>query len=229
MAHMSTSQTLSRGLRALEFIALAERPPSIDVVATHLDVHRSIAYRIVRTLEEHRLVGRDDEGRCHPGVRLGMLGRTTLPTLRSVAVSELTRLADELTLTCFLVIRDGDEALTVESQEPTASQFHLTYRPGIRHPVDRGAPGLAILAGGDDQPGERAEVTLARRRGWVKTQGEVVDGLAAIAVPLPRFDAAIAAVFLPGATTDERLVINGLTAAAHGIIAQLDESAVVAC
>ncbi|MGE0000411.1 MAG: helix-turn-helix domain-containing protein, partial [Ilumatobacteraceae bacterium] len=60
----SPSQTLDRGLTALEWIALADRPPSIDEVAQHLDVHRSIAYRIVRTLEDHRLVRRDPNGRC---------------------------------------------------------------------------------------------------------------------------------------------------------------------
>ncbi|MEM8747054.1 MAG: helix-turn-helix domain-containing protein [Actinomycetota bacterium] len=225
---MSTSQTLSRGLTALEFVALAERPPTIDSVAEHLGVHRSIAYRIVRTLEEHRLVRRDEAGGCLPGLRLGILGRSTLPTLRSTAVGELSRLADELGLTCFLVIRDGDEALTVESQEPTASHVHLTYKPGIRHPIDRGAPGLAVLAGEPERSDERTEVSAARRDGWVKSVGEVVEGLAAIAVPLTGREASIAAVFLPGAGVDEPTIVEALTRAAASIDDHLQSSPAVA-
>ncbi len=214
---MSTSQTLSRGLTALEFIALAEQPPSIDAVATHLGVHRSIAYRMVRTLEDHHLIERDPAGCCTPGVRLAALGRSARPTLQSVATPALAGLADEMMLTCFLVIADGNEALTLESLEPTTSQSHLTYRPGIRHPLDRGAPGLAILAGRPQSDGERSEVTESRRRGWAHTTGEVVDGLAAIAVPIPAADAAIATVFLAGAASDLDDIAHHLTLTAAAI------------
>lgn len=63
---VARSQTLSRGIRVLEVLAGAERPLSIDEVAAELGVHRSIVYRIVRTLEDHRLVARDPAGRCAP-------------------------------------------------------------------------------------------------------------------------------------------------------------------
>lgn len=43
------SQTLSRGIRALEILAAADRPLSIAELAEALGVHRSIAYRILRT------------------------------------------------------------------------------------------------------------------------------------------------------------------------------------
>ena len=52
------SQTLSRGIRILEILAEAREPLSIDDVAHRLGVHRSVAYRLVRTLEEHGLVVR---------------------------------------------------------------------------------------------------------------------------------------------------------------------------
>ncbi len=219
MGRVYTSQTLSRGLTALEFIALAENAPSIDEVAAHLSVHRSIAYRIVRTLEEHHLAQRDHGGRCVAGTRLAVLGRFTRPSLQSVAVAELAKAADMLTMTCFLVVRDGDEALTVESLEPTTSQFHLTYRPGTRHPIDRGAPGLAVLAGHPHRDGERAEVSQTRDRGWAMTSGEVIEGLTSIAVPLMGADASIAAVFLNAERVDHALIIERLTIAAETIAA----------
>ena len=49
------SQTLSRGLSILEILADASGPLGIDDVAAHLGVHRSVAYRLIRTLEEHGL------------------------------------------------------------------------------------------------------------------------------------------------------------------------------
>jgi DNA-binding IclR family transcriptional regulator len=225
---VSTSQTLSRGLTALEFIALADDAPHIEQVAEHLDVHRSIAYRIVRTLEEHHLVQRDTAGCCRPGVRLAALGRFARPTLQTAAVTELARLADELAMTCFLVVRDGDEALTIESLEPTNSQFHLTYKPGIRHAIDRGAPGIAILAGGPPIVGERAEIVDARASGHAMTTGEVIPGLASIAVPVRGHDASIAAVFLAGAGSVREHVADRLTATAETIQQQIAASSVPA-
>ncbi|MGB3377038.1 MAG: helix-turn-helix domain-containing protein, partial [Microbacterium sp.] len=62
------SQTLSRGIRILEI--LADGPLSIDEVATRLDVHRSIAYRLLRTLEDHRLVARNAAGLAALGPRM---------------------------------------------------------------------------------------------------------------------------------------------------------------
>ena len=57
------SQTLSRGIRILEVLADAPGPLTTDEVAGALGVHRSIAYRLVRTLEDHGLVLRDSASR----------------------------------------------------------------------------------------------------------------------------------------------------------------------
>ncbi|WP_030558464.1 helix-turn-helix domain-containing protein, partial [Streptomyces exfoliatus] len=67
------SQTLSRGIRVLEVLAAAQRPLSIDEIAGELGVHRSIAYRMLRTLESHRLISRQDGGRYAPGAGLVVL------------------------------------------------------------------------------------------------------------------------------------------------------------
>ena len=53
----SGSQTLSRGLTALALLA-DHGSQTIQSLADLLGVHRSVAYRLVRTLEEHRLVVR---------------------------------------------------------------------------------------------------------------------------------------------------------------------------
>ena len=115
---MSTSQTLDRGLAVLESIAWATAPPTIDELAEAHGVHRSIAYRIVRTLEARHLVRRDASGRCHAGVRLASLARGVRAPLLTAAVPVLTSLANELGMTSFLVVRDGDEAVTSRASSP---------------------------------------------------------------------------------------------------------------
>ena len=87
-------------------------------------------------------------------------------------------------MTSFLVVSDGQEAVTVQVVEPTTTAAHVAYRPGTRHPLDRGAPGIALLAGLEPQPGERAEVARARNSGWAYSEGEVIKGMASIAAPV---------------------------------------------
>ena len=48
--------------------------------------------------------------------------------------------------TAHLTIADGDEALALAVIEPSWTDFHVSYRVGARHPLDRGAAGRAILA-----------------------------------------------------------------------------------
>jgi DNA-binding IclR family transcriptional regulator len=218
---MSTSQTLDRGLTALEFVAIASPPPTIEAIASELGVHRSIAYRIVRTLEEHHLVRRDEMGRCHAGARLAALARSVRTELQSAAVEELAATANDLGMTTFLVVRDGDEAVTIESIEPSATQVHVTYKPGIRHRIDAGAPGVAILAAGPACDDERPEIDDARRRGWSFSDGEVVPGMGSIAAPIKGTDASVAVIFLAAGVPDREAIARRVVAAATTITDRL--------
>jgi DNA-binding IclR family transcriptional regulator len=210
-ARSTTSQTLDRGLRVLEMIATTDEPPRIEDLANLIAVHRSIAYRIVRTLELHALVWRDSGGRCHPGDKLAQWARTSRTSLEVVARPELAAMADDLAMTAFVVVRAGNLAVTLDSVEPQSTAAHVAYRPGSRHPIDRGAPGIAILAGQPVMPHERPEVAESRRRGWAYSSGEVVPGLASIATWITDQHhgvASIACVFLAGVEVD----LNALAA-----------------
>ena len=109
MSTTAGSQTLSRGIRILEALADAREPLSIDDLAHRLDVHRSIAYRLVRTLEDHRLVLRDAAGRVALGARMAALAAGVAHDLQAEALPELTAVAGDLGMTCFLAVLDGDE------------------------------------------------------------------------------------------------------------------------
>src|SRR3954469_5493652 len=100
------SQTLSRGIKALEILAEAQSPMTIAELSAALGVHRSIAYRILRTLEDHSLVMRDATGRLQAGPGLAARARGVSRSLQSAALPELTTLANSLNMTAFLAVWD---------------------------------------------------------------------------------------------------------------------------
>lgn len=182
------SQTLDRGLKALSLIATSHTPMTIDEVAAQLKLGRSVTYRMIRTLEDHRLVTRDPSGRLSGGTQLVALAGSVRNDMQAAAAPILTQLANTLEMTAFLVVADAQEAVTVQVVEPTSTTAHVAYRPGTRHPLDRGAPGIALLAGLDPQHGERNEVAAARSSGWAYSEGEVIQGMASIAAPVSTSD-----------------------------------------
>lgn len=199
------SQTLSRGIRILELLADARRPLTVDEVAGLLGVHRSIAYRLVRTLEDHGLVVRDPDG-IALGARMAALAAGVAHDLQAEARPELTAVADELGMTCFLAVPDHDQCVTLASVEPRHAVAPVAHRPGMRHPLTVGAPGKAILTTlpRTQWPPEVSgrlgeEVGAAAARGYAESRDEVIPSLRSVAVPLGlrgRGPAAVAVVYV---------------------------------
>jgi len=220
------SQTLSRGIRILELLADAREPLTIDELAARLEVHRSVAYRLLRTLEDHGLVARDSAGRVQLGARIAALAAGVAHDLQAEALPELTAIANELGLTCFLAVLDRDECITLSSVEPRHAVNPVAQRPGTRHPITRGAPGKAILSllprssWPDAVSPELAhEVADAAARGYATSHDEVIPSLRAVAVPFAvrgRGPAAIAVVFVASAHSDDEIAAR-LTRSAGAI------------
>ncbi|MDS1270968.1 IclR family transcriptional regulator [Lipingzhangella sp. LS1_29] len=192
------SQTLDRGLQVLQALRDAGGPMSIAALATTLGVHRSIVYRMVRTLEDHRLVARTSEGNYELGLGLPSLARGVSHSLQSAATPVLTELANETRMTAFIVVPAQDEAVTLLTVEPRHSMGHVAYAPGMRHPINRGAPGMAMLSALPPTAEERPEVSTARERGWAYSHSEVLAGMSAVAAPVATRTtlAAVAVVYL---------------------------------
>jgi len=149
-----TSQTLDRGLQVLARVARSGDGCTVSALAKELGVGRTVVYRLVATLELHRLVRRDSSGRVWLGTGALALAGRVVPLLREAAMPALRALAEDVGATAHLTIADGGEALAVSVVEPTWTTLHVAYRVGTRHPLDRGAAGRALLAGraGDGEP-----------------------------------------------------------------------------
>ncbi len=170
---VETSQTLDRGLRLLTLLAETGSALSVSELAQRLDLNRTIVYRLVATLEMHRLVRRTREGQVQIGTGAVQLARGVRPVIRDTALPILRSLAEAVGATAHLTIADAGEALAVAVVEPSWTDLHLSYRVGSRHPLERGAAGKAILAARDDSGPE-----------YVVTEGELQTGAHGLAAPL---------------------------------------------
>lgn len=217
------SLTLDRGLRALK--ALAEHPAGLSVsqLATALGTHRAAVYRLLGPLGDHHLVRRSDDGRFTLGAGLIELASAVQPSLREAAGPVLQRLADRLSATTALTVRDGDEAVVASVVVPREPPMHLTYRPGMRHPLVHGAPGLALLAALPPRAGEPEAVARARERGWAVSTGQLLPGAtgvaAAVEAPGHEPEASISAVWISG--IDPARAAVDVVEAAHAVAAAL--------
>lgn len=194
------SQTLTRGLRALTLIGEATPSLTVAELAARLGIHRSMAYRLVAALERQGFVERTPAGALELGAKLVSLARGVAQTLQSIAERELAVVADELQMTAFVVVFDGEAAVTLNNVVPRNADMTLAQRPGSRHPIDRGAPGRVIRSQLDPQqyPAQPFEFS----------HDEVISGVASIAVPLDTRDgkpAALAVVFPPREVDADRI------------------------
>ena len=178
------AQTLVRGLRALRAVAQAPNGLSIVELAEHLEVHRSIAYRILAALSDARLIARGPDGRFRGAVGLIHLAEGGLTALRAAVQPELVALSDRVGATVSLFVREGDDAVALAVFEAAGQGFRMGFQVGDRHLVDRGAAGLAIRALEPPRDDDSERVRTAREAGFARTFGEIEPNLHGLAVPL---------------------------------------------
>jgi DNA-binding transcriptional ArsR family regulator len=167
-----TAQTLDRGLRLLHLVADAPGGLTVTEAATRLGVGRAVVYRLVGALAGHGMVRRDGRGRLRLGAGLLHLARRAQPLLAEAARPALRRLAEDIGATAHLTVAEGGEAVALVVVEPSWTAFHVAYRAGSRHPLERGAAGRAILAGRQGHAGT------------VSTSGELQPGAYGVAAPV---------------------------------------------
>ncbi len=167
------SQTLDRGLRLLELLAESDAPVTVTALAARLGVARPVVYRLLTTLERRGLAAADEAGRYRLGLGVLRLTDRVIPAVRAIAEPHVRTLAEEIGATAHLTVADGEEGVAVVVVEPSSTAYHVAYRVGTRHRLDRGAAGRAILGGRDGRP-----------RRWYVTTGELQVGATGLAVPI---------------------------------------------
>jgi len=173
--------------------ALEAGPASLAVLVTLTGLPRPTAHRLAVALEQHRLVGRDLEGRFVLGPRLAELaGASGQDRLIACAAPILAKLRDTTGESTQLYRRQGDVRVCVAAAE-LPSGLRNTVPIGTRLPLTAGSAAQVLLAWEDSERlhrGVAAAVfsaqTLAkvRRQGWAMSVAEREPGVASVSAPV---------------------------------------------
>lgn len=201
-----TAKTLDRGLAVLDFIAEGG-PAKLTEIANGLDIHRTIVTRLLRTLVLRSLVCKDVNGRFALDVGLVRLAAPVRQDLRLIAHPVLQELAEAVGATANLTVSEGSDVVVLDTYEPMHADVHISYRIGQRHPMDRGAPGIAILAARPPVHGEREAIGRSRAAGFAVTRAEVVPGTCGVSAAVNSAAGASASIGVSlFDTADEELI-----------------------
>ncbi|HEX6353291.1 IclR family transcriptional regulator [Actinophytocola sp.] len=210
----STIQSVDRALTVLSLLA-EHGELGVTELAALLGVHKSTAFRLVTTLEQHDMVEQDGgRGKYRLGVGVLQLAGATTARLDLVQCSRpvTRRLAEELGETVNITVLSGQEALYLDQTAATAA-----LRPhnwvGQRTPLHATSNGKVLLAHVSDTRfteltagplrrftdrtktavrALRAEVEAVRRNGYAVAVDELEIGLTAIAAPIAGPDGEVA-------------------------------------
>src|SRR5947209_2325670 len=144
----SPSVAVERALAMLE--AVAEEPDGLSnaEISRKLEIPKSSASYILRTLETQGYLTRDPEGgKYRVGLKILSLSRGALSGIdvREVALPIMRHLMEKTNLTCHLAILDGPDAVYIEKVEPTGFLRVDTW-VGRRMKVHATSVGKALVA-----------------------------------------------------------------------------------
>ncbi|OYD68248.1 IclR family transcriptional regulator [Rhodococcus sp. OK302] len=212
----SMSKTLHHGLAVLELLTSYPHGLSVTDIADGIGVHRTVAHRLIRTLEAHHLCRKDSFKRVTLGAGLVTLAEPVEQDLRTLARPILEALADATGATAHLVVRESEsEVRALMVVEPRSAKVHVAFHPGQVDPINRGSAGLSILASLPPVGGEREEITAARARGYAMTDGELIPSVLGISAVIPgRRGDALASLGISVFDTDDRDALGAEVVAA---------------
>lgn len=230
------SQTVDRALRILPL--LAEGPANLEQVATRLDVHKSTALRLLRTLHEHGMVYRQEDQRYRLGARLFALAQQAMETLdvREIAHPHLVALNEKIGHTIHLAVYEEGEVVYIDKVE---SRYPVRMYSRIGKPVAITVAAVAKLLLADLPEAERrsiaerleypryttrstpdaaaflTELLRVRDQGWATDLGGHEESINCVGAPIRGADGRTAAAMSVSApnvvvTADELLKLRPL-------------------
>ena len=218
-------KSLSRGLTALDLVVEESLTP--QRLAKSLDVDRTTAYRILNTLAAHDFVLRDPlDDQYVANVRKvfsfahTVVGKLHFPTLATPYLERLRAKTGEAASLAVL----QDAVVVYVNHMPSEEAITVAPMLGVRRPIHVSAVGKAIwsrlpadeadrlfdvidcapLTGKTltDKQQIRAELRLARQRGYAIDDEETFEGVRCVAAPVRNHrDEVIAAMGISGPST----------------------------
>jgi DNA-binding IclR family transcriptional regulator len=199
-------RVIGKALAVLDALAECSEDMSIADVSRTAGVNRTTAYRILATLEQELVVRRTEAGRYRLGFKALKFGNAAQRDveIRRIALPHMQQLADELRLSTFLSMRDGDRSICVERVD-RGPVLITTYRAGTTLPLTVGGGPFILLAARPDHEVNRlladgvpeltthtiiegadvrSRLERARAEGIVWSDEDVAISMAAVACPV---------------------------------------------
>lgn len=150
-----SSSTVARAMRLLTELGEGER--TLEQLAAVLDVHKSTALRLLRPMEDERIVQRDAAHRYRLGPQLFALAGLALEQrgVRAVAAPHLAELNAATGQTVHLAAYEGGEVVYIDKYD-SRHPVRMYSRIGLRTPLHCAAVSKVLLA--ELPPAERQKV-----------------------------------------------------------------------
>ncbi|MDH6126787.1 IclR family transcriptional regulator [Kitasatospora sp. GP82] len=150
-----SSSTVARAMRLLAELGQGER--SLEQLAAVLDVHKSTVLRLLRPMEDERVVQRDAAHRYRLGPQLFALASLALEQrgVRAVAAPHLRELNAATGQTVHLAAYEGGEVVYIDKYD-SRHPVRMYSRIGLRAALHCAAVAKVLLA--DMPPSERQRV-----------------------------------------------------------------------
>lgn len=203
-----TTQTLDRAIGLLRLLAASPQGARLVDLQRQSGLTKPTVHRILETLAHHELVAKDAGTRRYRlGHEIGLLAASLSPAvdLRDLCHDHMVEVAQRTGDTSFLTVRSGYDAVCIGRQFGSYPVKAFTVDVGTRRPLGVGAGGIMLLAALDaveqaiafeaigralpsdariTVPAIRAAVAEAERLGHAYSDGFVMSGVRALAVPI---------------------------------------------
>ncbi|MFJ6212585.1 IclR family transcriptional regulator [Streptomyces sp. NPDC092296] len=199
------SQTVERAMLLLHELGEGER--TLDELAAVLAVHKTTVLRLLRPMEDARMVQRDAAHRYRLGPQLFALAGLALEQrgVRAVAAPQLAALNAETGQTVHLAAYEGGEVVYIDKYD-SRHPVRMYSRIGLRAPLHCAAVSKVLLADLPEAERRRvaagieytpftahtlatpgallAELAEVRRRGWAADRAEHESFINCVAAPV---------------------------------------------
>jgi len=202
-------QTIRRASEIIDFVSsLDGRGARLTDVSAQTGLGKSTAHRLLTALTQIGLLDQDPESRAYyVGYKVVGMGEVAANRFRLADLADpaMQRLADATEETVYLSARSGNSAVCLARVTGVFPIKILTLAVGDSRPMGMGSGSIAILAHlpreemmavvrdnarlAPDDPFLKADALLpilerTRDRGYARTDGRVVTGISALAVPV---------------------------------------------
>ncbi|MGA5699737.1 IclR family transcriptional regulator [Peterkaempfera bronchialis] len=141
----TVSQTVDRAMRLLQELGEGER--TLDELAEVVGVHKSTVLRLLRPMEDARIVQRDADHRYRLGPQLFALAGAALEQrgIRAVAAPQLRALNHDTGQTVHLAAYEGGDVVYIDKYD-SHQPVRMYSRIGLRAPLHCAAVSKVLLA-----------------------------------------------------------------------------------